>query len=110
MGSENIHANNSPCREGGCILLAYLVLVQSRVSGENNLIVGVFYVIQCIKSVIEILGSPLATAKVYPLNTNSKRVFKFSGDGDVTRIFEYPYDTAAAMARPRAADLPLPSK
>lgn len=43
-----------------------------------------------------------------PLKTNSKNVFKFSGDGEVTKIFEYPNATAAATAIPRDADFPLP--
>ena len=42
------------------------------------------------------------------LKTKSKSVCKFSGLGDVTKMFEYPNPTAAAMARPKAADLPRP--
>lgn len=43
-----------------------------------------------------------------PLKTNSKNVFKLSGDGEVTKIFEYPKAIAPATAIPRAADLPRP--
>lgn len=43
-----------------------------------------------------------------PLKTNSKNVFKFSGEGDVTNMLAYPNATAAEMARPSAADLPRP--
>lgn len=43
-----------------------------------------------------------------PLNTNSKNVFKFSGLGLVTKMFEYPKATAADTAKPKAADLPRP--
>mmetsp|Transcript_6623 Transcript_6623/g.23852 ORF Transcript_6623/g.23852 Transcript_6623/m.23852 type:complete len:228 (+) Transcript_6623:2187-2870(+) len=43
-----------------------------------------------------------------PLTTNSKSVFRFSGDGLVTKMLEYPRASAPEMARPRAADLPLP--
>jgi hypothetical protein len=39
---------------------------------------------------------------------NSKRVLRFSGDGDVTKMLEYPKATAEATARPKAADLPRP--
>jgi hypothetical protein len=38
----------------------------------------------------------------------SKSVFKFSGLGLVTKMFEYPCASAAAMARPNAADFPRP--
>lgn len=38
----------------------------------------------------------------------SKSVLRFSGDGDVTNMFEYPNAVAAASARPSAADLPRP--
>ena len=41
-----------------------------------------------------------------PLKINSNKVFKFSGEGAVTQIFENPYATAAAIATPIAADLP----
>jgi hypothetical protein len=50
----------------------------------------------------------LDSAVTYPWKIKSKRVFKFSGEGEVTNIFEYPKAIAAAMARPRAADLPRP--
>ena len=43
-----------------------------------------------------------------PLITNSKNVFKFSGEGAVTIIFEYPYTTAPATAKPILDDFPLP--
>ena len=43
-----------------------------------------------------------------PLKINSNRVFKFSGLGLVTKMFEYPCASAAAMAKPRAADFPRP--
>jgi hypothetical protein len=34
-----------------------------------------------------------------PLIINWNTVFKFSGDGAVTNMFEYPYDTAPVMKR-----------
>jgi hypothetical protein len=34
-----------------------------------------------------------------PLIINWNTVFKFSGDGAVTNIFEYPYDTAPVIER-----------
>ena len=46
--------------------------------------------------------------KIVTLKTKSNRVCRFSGEGEVTKMLEYPKPTAAAMARPRAADLPLP--
>jgi len=39
---------------------------------------------------------------------NSKKVFKFSGLGPVTNMFEYPQATAPATASPSAADFPRP--
>ena len=38
------------------------------------------------------------------MNTNSNRVFRFSGDGAVTNMLAYPRPMAPAMARPSAAD------
>lgn len=35
-------------------------------------------------------------------------MFKFSGVGEVTKIFENPYAIAAAILIPIPADLPLP--
>lgn len=43
-----------------------------------------------------------------PLKTNSKKVLRFSGDGEVIKMLAYPKATAAATANPRAADLPRP--
>ena len=43
-----------------------------------------------------------------PSVINSNTVFKFSADGAVTNIFEYPYAIAPARQRPIAADLPRP--
>lgn len=45
---------------------------------------------------------------IIPTKTNSKNVLRFSGDGEVTKMFEYPKATAPATAKPRAADFPLP--
>ena len=42
------------------------------------------------------------------MQTNSKRVFKLSGEGAVTKILLYPSCTAPAMAKPIEADLPRP--
>ena len=42
------------------------------------------------------------------MKINSNNVFKFSGDGEVTKILEYPWEIAAAIAIPKAADLPRP--
>ena len=42
------------------------------------------------------------------MQTNSKRVFKLSGEGAVTKILLYPSCTAPAIANPTDADLPLP--
>lgn len=39
---------------------------------------------------------------------NSKRVFKLSGDGAVTKMLLKPSLMAAAIPRPIAADFPLP--
>lgn len=39
---------------------------------------------------------------------NSNSVFRFSGLGLVTKMFEYPCASAAAIARPNAADFPRP--
>ena len=39
---------------------------------------------------------------------NSKRVFKLSGDGAVTKILLNPSLIAAAIPRPMAADFPRP--
>lgn len=39
-----------------------------------------------------------------PLNTNSNRVRRFSGEGAETKMLEYPSASAPAMASPRAAD------
>ena len=41
-----------------------------------------------------------------PKTTNSKNVFKFSGLGAETKIFEKPHYIAAARLRPIAADFP----
>lgn len=43
-----------------------------------------------------------------PLKMNSKKVFKFSGEGLVTKMLLRPKCTAAATDNPRAADLPRP--
>lgn len=43
-----------------------------------------------------------------PLKTNSKKVLRFSGDGEVMKMLAYPKATAAATASPMAADLPRP--
>ncbi|CAH1973720.1 unnamed protein product [Acanthoscelides obtectus] len=51
---------------------------------------------------------PIVIRASKPLNTNSKKVFRFSGLGLVTNILEYPKATAADTARPNAADFPLP--
>ena len=39
---------------------------------------------------------------------NSNKVFKFSGDGEAMKMFEYPQAIAAAIEIPNAADFPLP--
>lgn len=43
-----------------------------------------------------------------PLKMNSKKVFKFSGEGLVTKMLLRPKCTAAATDNPRAADFPRP--
>ena len=43
-----------------------------------------------------------------PLKTKSNNVPRFCGLGEVTKMFEYPKPTAAAIASPNAADLPRP--
>lgn len=42
------------------------------------------------------------------MTTNSKRVFKFSGEGAVTKMLLYPIANAPAIASPNDADFPLP--
>lgn len=45
-----------------------------------------------------------------PLIQNSKAVCRFSGEGAVTNIEEYPKPIAPAIVRPREADLPYISQ
>lgn len=42
------------------------------------------------------------------MNTNSNSVYKFSGDGAVTKRLLKPYAMALAIEIPSEADLPLP--
>lgn len=42
------------------------------------------------------------------MQTKSKRVFKLSGEGAVTKMLLYPIWMAAARESPTEADLPLP--
>ena len=43
-----------------------------------------------------------------PFTKNSNTVCKFSTDGAVTNMLEYPKPTAPANVNPSAADLPYP--
>ena len=43
-----------------------------------------------------------------PSPTKDQNVFRFSGEGDVMKMFEYPCAIAEETASPKAADFPRP--